>query len=232
MSTYSEPDTEFTAIGPGLNAWNMRSRGWLDESRVWKGTGNAGDDTITLRPHVRRDLPGFLAAELMGGFLIEFRAREGWDSAIPRPAILVHRFDAGHSYLMYGNSGSPDLIAGDSFGDADPGQSPMNIFSAFKRVEVLSIDAGAEQATIRVRYHNPNRVAVDGQAIDPMYLILSGSAYLKWVEQHHPHEPKVADIRAALGGMTGQERNAALRRAQTLIEHGRAVEEAFATIRE
>src|SRR5215471_10211093 len=62
--TYNAPDREFTRIGPGLNAWNMKSRGWLDESRVWSGSGHAGDTTIKLRPHVRRDLPGLLAAEL------------------------------------------------------------------------------------------------------------------------------------------------------------------------
>jgi hypothetical protein len=230
MTAYSAPDPEFTAIGPGLNTWNMRSRQWLDESRVWKGSGDSVDETITLRPHVRRDLPGFLAADLPGGFLIEFRVRKGWDAGIPRAAVLVHRFEGGHSYLMHGNSGSPDLIAGDSFGDPDPGEHPISIFVAFKRAEVLSVDAGSEQATLRIRYHNPVHMAVDGLAIDPMYLILSGSAYLRWVEQHHPHEQRVADIRAALRGMTDQEQRAALTRAQTLIEHGKAVEEAFATI--
>lgn len=29
------PHSEFISVGPGLNAWNMRSRGWLDETRVW-----------------------------------------------------------------------------------------------------------------------------------------------------------------------------------------------------
>jgi hypothetical protein len=64
---------------------------------------------------------------------------------------------------MHGNSGGLDLIAGDSFGDAGPGASPLNIFSAFKRVEVLSIDA--EEAVLRVRYHKPVQVALDGRAI-------------------------------------------------------------------
>jgi len=228
---YEAPDPEFTLIGPGLNAWNMRSRGWLDESRVWKGTGDSFDETIVLRPLVRRDLRGFLAAELPGGYLVEFRVREGWDGAIPRPAVLVHRFDGGHSYLMPGNEGTSDLVAGDSFGDADPVGSPLSIFSTFKRVEVQSIDAAGEKATIRLRYRHPVRVGVDGRAVDPMYLILSGSAYLRWVEQHHPHELDVAEIRAALQAMTPQERSAAVSRARTLAAHGKAVEEAAAGIR-
>ena len=82
----------------------MRSRGWLDELRVWKGGGNGFDETITLRPLVRHDLSGFLAAEIPGGYLVEFRVREGWDGAIPRAAVLIHRFEGDHSYLMPGNS--------------------------------------------------------------------------------------------------------------------------------
>lgn len=230
MSTYPASDSEFTSIGPGLNAWNMRSRGWLDESRVWKSSGIAYDETITLRPHVRRDLPGYLAAELMG-FLIEFRVKEGWDAGIPRPAVLVHRFDDVQSYLMRGNSGSPDLIAGDSFGDPDPGPQPPSPSSNFKRVDVLSIDAPAQQATIRLRCHQALRIVLTGQAVDPMYLILSGSAYLRWVEQHHPHELKVAEIEAALRAMTAEEQDAALSRARALVAHGRAVEEAFRAVR-
>jgi hypothetical protein len=65
-----------------------------------------------------------------------------------------------------------------------------------------------------------------------MYLILSGSAYLRWVEQHHPHEPKAGNILAVVRGMTPQEREAALGRAKALVEYGKAVEEAVATIRE
>jgi hypothetical protein len=231
FTDYPTPDSEFNLTGPGLNAWNMRSRGWLDESRVWKATGNGADETVTLRPHVRRDLAGFLAAELPEGFLIEFRVREGWDGGIPRPAVLVHRFDGGHSYLMPANSGSHDLIAGDSFGDDDPGDAPLSAFSSLKRVDVLSIDAEAEEAKLRVRYHKPLHLALDGRAIDPMYLILSGSAYLRWVEQHHPHEPLLADVKAVLREMTPHERNAALSRAKTLVDYGNAVDQAVAAIR-
>jgi hypothetical protein len=64
-------------------------------------------------------------------------------------------------------------------------------------------------------------------AIDPLAVILPASAYLIWV-QKHPHEPKVADIRRALRGMTPRERKDTLARARTLVELGRAVEEALA----
>ena len=144
---FSAPDPEFSLIGPVLNASNMRSRGWLDETRVWKPTGNL-DETVTLRPLARHDLPGHLAAEIPGGRLFEFRVREGWDGTIPRPAVLVHHFEGGHSYLMPGNSGSFDLIAGDSFGDAVP--SDPN--APFQRVDVISIDEVQRNAVLRIRY--------------------------------------------------------------------------------
>ena len=200
-SVYSapDPDDEFTLIGPGLNAANMRSRGWLDEARVWTGGTAAFDETIVLRPLERRELKGFLAAQTPGGHLIEFRVRQGWDAKIPRPAVLIHRFGAGHSYLAPGTSGNLDLIAGDSFGD-DEAEAPPNgsLFKAFERVEVLDIDESAAEATLRLRHapmHKPEF------AIDPMALILSGSAYLRWIEKNDPHVPKIADVQAALRAM-------------------------------
>ncbi len=225
MTTYHAGDPEFTAIGPGLNAWNMRSKSWLDESRVWTASGNAGDSTITLRPHVRRDLPGLLAAEL-DIYLIEFRVPKGWDAGIPRAAVLIHRFEGGQSYLMHGNSGSPDLVAGDSFGDPDPGPNPISPFSKFERVDVLSIDAGQNEATLRIRHYWPSSRTAGERAIDPMAMILHGDAYLKWVEAHHPHEPSLNEIRAVLQAMTKQERDAARDRANTLARYSRLVEEA------
>jgi hypothetical protein len=225
----SDPDSEFASIGPGVNASNMRARGWLDESRVWRGDEDGFDETVTIRPLVRRDLPGLLAAEIPGGYLIEFRVREGWDGAIPRPAVFVHRFEGDHSYLMRGNSGVSDLVAGDSFGDADPVDDLRSVFSTFERVDVQSIDPAAPEATLRLRYHRPPHL-VAGPAVDPMYLILSGRAYLAWVEQHHPHVPKLAEIERALRAMTRAERNAALARARTLVDYGRAVEQAISAI--
>src|SRR4029434_2255811 len=191
-NVYKMHDQEFKQIGPGLNASNMRSRGWLDESRVWKGAGNSFDETVILRPLVRQDLSGFLAAEIPDGYLVEFRVPEGWDGAIPRAAVLIHRFEDDHSYLMPGNLGSSDLIVGDSFGDPEPAGPQIDLFSTFERVDVLSIDSDANQATLRIRYRHPSHLL--GVTIDPMALILSGSAYLTWVELHHPHQPMVVDI--------------------------------------
>jgi hypothetical protein len=132
---------------------------------------------------------------------------------------------------MRGNAGDPDLTAGDSFGDPDPAPGVPSAFSDFKRVDVLSIDAPAQQATLRIRCQRAIQLVMAGQAVDPMYLILPGDAYIRWVEQHYPHEPKVAEIEAVLRTMTPKEQEAALHRAQALVAHGRAVEEAFGALR-
>jgi hypothetical protein len=67
-------------------------------------------------------------------------------------------------------------------------------------------------------------------AIDPMALILPPKWYVFWVELRHPHEPKVAEIQQVLRLMTPDEQKAALDRARTLGNVGKAVEEAFATM--
>src|SRR5207248_8557049 len=116
---YMQTHPEYTLIGPSLNAANMSGRGWLDESRVWSSGALSYSTTIELRPLVRRDLSGYLAARL-GDFLVEFRAKDGWDAAIPNPAVLVHRFEGNHSYLMSADDGRQELTEGSVFSDGDP----------------------------------------------------------------------------------------------------------------
>jgi hypothetical protein len=68
-------------------------------------------------------------------------------------------------------------------------------------------------------------------AIDPMALILSGRAYLIWVEKHHPHVPKVSEVQEALRGVTPEDRKEILTRAKNMAEYAKAVDEAIATLR-
>lgn len=112
----SHPD--YTLIGPGLCAANMRSMGWLDESRVWKFPTNSFEQNIILRPLHYRDLPGFLAAEApgpTGGFLVEFRVPENWDAGIPQAAVFIHRLSDGVSYRMVNSNGGSEFLAGSEF---------------------------------------------------------------------------------------------------------------------
>jgi hypothetical protein len=155
MSTWDgcfiAPSPDYTRIGPGLCAANMRYAGWLDESRVWKASGNAFAQQIILRPLHSRSLPGFLAAEVPGtaaGFLVEFRVPEDWDAAFPRPGVFVHRLQDGHSYRMIGSSGSSDLVVGDKFTFGIE-SSP---WSSFTSVQVDEINEGEHFAKVTLTY--------------------------------------------------------------------------------
>ncbi|MFL5023109.1 MAG: hypothetical protein ACJ8DW_12745 [Microvirga sp.] len=98
-------------IGPGLNAANMWSKGWLDMTRVWTDPGSAHISTsVQLRPLHRRDLPGYLAARF-GEYFIEFRMNTGWDARVPA-CILLHRFENGISYLVPDEDGNDTFRAG------------------------------------------------------------------------------------------------------------------------
>ena len=160
MSTDTTPfeqaSSEYGSVGPGLNAANMRSRGWLDETRVWSAGSADIDTTVQLRPLHRRDLPGFLAVDI-GGFLVEYRRRERWDGAFARSAVFVHRFDANHSYVMPGTKGNYDLVGGDKFQIGDT--NALNPFgNGYLRVEVLSIDDASGVATLGVARHSARLV--------------------------------------------------------------------------
>jgi hypothetical protein len=156
MSTWDgcfmQPHKDYVLIGPGLNAANMEGRGWLDESRVWDSGSTSFNTTINLRPLHCRDLPGYLAARL-GGYIVEFRNKDRWDAAIPRSAVLVHRFEDNHSYLMSANDGQQDLVVGSTFGD-DPAKDQFNLFASVTRLEVIEINDPGESATIRLEHRS------------------------------------------------------------------------------
>lgn len=166
MSTdnaYEQPDGDYGSIGPGLNASNMRSRGWLDESRVWKSGSSDSNTTIDLRPLHRHDLSGTLAADLLGKYLVEYRIKERWDTGIPHSAVFIHRFQDNHSYVMPGTKGNYDLMAGDKF---EIGNS-LDSFSSFTRVEVLSIDDANNTARIGLSHRSSQRVTTDIVGVIP-----------------------------------------------------------------
>lgn len=139
---------EWGYIGPGLNAWNMRGRGWLEEGRVWRGHRFGYTSEIELRSLHRRDLPGLLAAEVGEEFLVEFRMNERWDAGFREPIVLVHRFEGNQSYIMRGSRGWFDLVERDIFevGAAD------NPFTPYTRVEVIDINFSTMTAHLGITY--------------------------------------------------------------------------------
>jgi hypothetical protein len=134
-------------IGPGLNAAAMRSRGWLDERRVWSKPDVAIHERVELRPLHRTDLWGNLAIEL-GEFLVEYRQKERWDAAFPRSCVLIHRMIDNHSYVMAGENGQLDLGWGDRFSHGVRG----NLFQRYASVEVVRIDESLDRAIVSLEY--------------------------------------------------------------------------------
>jgi hypothetical protein len=157
--TFSTPDANYTFVGPGMNAWNMRSRGWLDESRVWKPLFvHFGTQDVVLRPLHRHDLVGYLAAEL-GPYLVEYRVAERWDAGLQGGSgILVHRFGDldNHSYVM-GPPAAEELVSSvgahpQKVGETFQVGNESKVFDTVYRCEVLAINDAAHTATIRLSY--------------------------------------------------------------------------------
>jgi hypothetical protein len=161
-STFRAAHPRWTEVGPGLNAMNMRGQGWLDERRVWRSTGLTFDRVVDLRPLHRRELPGFLCAELPGSdskplLLVEFRDIDRWDAGIPDPTVLVHRFDGNRSYIMHDAAGNESFTKGKvlQYGD------PNNLSRAFGRIEVLDIDVQNRTARIRLQHRPASGIIAD-----------------------------------------------------------------------
>ena len=141
MSAFQASHPEWEFVGPGLNAANMASRGWLDETRTWFGGG-----IVNLRPLHRRDLQGVLAVQA-GDLYVEYRTQERWDAAIPDPVVLVHRFADNHSYVLPGTNGAFGLLQG---GHAEYGDLSL-INGPWTSVDVLSIDDANKTAQVQVK---------------------------------------------------------------------------------
>lgn len=158
-------DPNYTLVGPGLNAWNMRRRGWLLEHRVWTAWRQGVDTTVVLRPLHRRDLDGYLAVEI-GPYLIELRVPDRWNANIGLPSmivpvVLVHLFDANQSYLMPGTAGEQGLLQGSRFQVGNLDQPYLFEFSL--GVDALQIDPVGLSAKLRLRYRPAVNDGIQGQ---------------------------------------------------------------------
>lgn len=65
------------------------------------------------------------------------------------------------------------------------------------------------------------------RAIDPMALILPTSAYLIWVEIHHPHEPALSKVAQVVKTLKPEEKKFALAKANAMAAYANAVVEAL-----
>ncbi len=163
------PGGPYGTYGPGLNAANMRGRGWLDRSRVLTLDPKKGvwPQTVQLRPLHARELPGYLALEIYD-YIIEFRDKRGWDLAMDESAVFVHSFENNRSYIERNKNGVEDLTEGDSWelGSQDMKDLP------YTQVLVEDIDAANRIATLTLTH--------SGGKPFPQYI--GGSLGIPWVD--------------------------------------------------
>ena len=167
-SCHMRPGTPYGLSGPGLNAANMRSRGWLDRSRVLSLRSSSGGFTrrVQLRPLHARELPGYLAVEV-DDYVIELREQRRWDALIPNAAVFVHSFEDNHSYIEPAASGRLEILAGDRWELGQDGVADL----PFTRVVVDRIDPAARSADLLITHrpgHNfSNDIHVGGMLGTP-----------------------------------------------------------------
>ncbi len=134
-----------SVAGPALSAANMLAKGWFDLPRLLEIEDCGFRDRIVLRPHLRTDLPGWLAVRIARRYIIEFRVDEGWDAGIPQACVRVLTIEGGASRVASPAPGSYTLLAGAAFAPDRTSTYPHLI-----RVAVASIDAAAREARIDV----------------------------------------------------------------------------------
>jgi hypothetical protein len=116
-----------------------------------------------------------LNAAEFGGYIAEFRdpAFSDWDAGLPRPAVLVHRFEDNRSYLMSATDGAQDVVVGSVFQTSD-GTSP---FVTHTRLEVLEIGRDENQDNLGfARVRLTHRPAFDAPSLGPG-IIFGGVAH-------------------------------------------------------
>jgi hypothetical protein len=149
MNVYSSNPARFGPVGPLLNTPGMDRMGWLDPLRVWTPTNVGSSDSyqFDLVSLGHPEIPGYLAARI-GGVYVEFRTKDGWDAAIPRPGVLLHEMPGVN----------PIVLASDKanyVNDWQPGQvyGPPDLdFALFggARIRVDNFDLPAKKARITV----------------------------------------------------------------------------------
>ena len=188
MNVHSLAHGAYVNIGPRLCAHFVNAKGWMPSDRIWTRPGSSGGrsfyQTLNIVALGHREQPGYLMADL-GGYTVEFRMQEDWDSNIPRAAILIHQIKEGTPYLI-----ASDLER--DIQDWQPGQTWNSnsypwFFGSNHSVAIESFDLENYTARITVGY-TPGRRLIDdsifgqvfgGVAVDGGGFIIVGGKIIK-----------------------------------------------------
>jgi hypothetical protein len=163
MNVYGDGGSPFGEAGPLLAAPNLDRMGWLDPSRVWTPplSGGSSQDELDLVSLGHAEVSGYIAAKI-GNLYIEFRTKDGWDKAIPYPAVLIHSLREPNAVVL-----PSDPV--NYVNDWQPGQiyEPMTAREALLGggtwIEVVSFNLQAHTARIKVRNQVRNPI-IEGAA--------------------------------------------------------------------
>jgi hypothetical protein len=163
MNVSSYDDPRFGQSGPRLCAANQDLMGWLPGERVWTPVQHQSSFTdLDLVSLGHPEVPGYLVVRA-GGYYIEFRMNDGWDSGLSRPCVLIHSLIGANAVVIaqdaehYINEWQPGQVFG-------PSDLEMSI-NGGTRISVISFDIPGRKARIRV-HHQVAKPFVAGPATD------------------------------------------------------------------
>jgi hypothetical protein len=156
QGSYGRPDAfPYFDAGPGLNAPNRDTLGWIPANRraSFGVPCCIGESGFQLAALTHPEAPGALMVTIPLDapnhyYTVELRHKDSWDQAIPKDTVLIHEIRPdGHDYLVDTNgnaefwyAGGPQWQVGDTFRDPTHGL----------RVSVLSMDSKSATATIDI----------------------------------------------------------------------------------
>jgi hypothetical protein len=142
--------------GPGLNAPNLLTMGWLPLSHTAVYAVGGPPQVVTLAALSHPEASGMLALRVTDGdplelYTVEYRTPDGWDAGFPQAAVFLHAYEPGLPYQTVSSFlQKPNTYQGDGrllSGMAWTGNS-WNGPSMQWKVTVLS--TGSTTATIRI----------------------------------------------------------------------------------
>lgn len=163
MNVSSHTDPRFNQSGPLLCTATRDLMGWLPGLRVWTPPDHQSSVTdFDLVSLGHPEVPGYLAARV-GGYYVEIRTDDGWDSGISRPCVLIHAPSGPNAVVIaqdkanYVNEWQP----GQTLGPADLALA----IAGGTSISILSFDVRGNKARIRVQ-HQVAKPIVAGPATD------------------------------------------------------------------
>jgi hypothetical protein len=161
MNAYTDNTSPFGQAGPLLAAPNLDRMRWLD--RMWLPPFGSGSyvDHVVLTSLGHPEVPGPMVARI-GPLYVEFRTKDGWDKAIPYPAVLIHTLRGATAVVLPSNR-DPNRWVNDWKEGQTYGPSPIYaaIYHAGTWIEIEKFDLDQYQAHLKVTHQQRSIGPID-----------------------------------------------------------------------